>query len=141
VVLTIVAYAIAVQAPQTIFDIAVQYAFSGYSALCPLLIAALFWKRSTKWGALACTIWTVAAVLAVAFYQYLIPAPAPGPPIAHWSPGGFDVLARTAGGTAVFGFMPVVPMTIVSALLMIVVSLLTAKPRQESIDRYFKGRL
>ena len=29
----VVAYAIALRAPQTIFDIAVQYAFSGYSAL------------------------------------------------------------------------------------------------------------
>src|SRR5512134_3433609 len=62
VVLTIVAYAIALRAPQSIFDLAVQYAFSGYSALSPLLVAALFWKRSTKWGALAVALWTAFAV-------------------------------------------------------------------------------
>ncbi|MGB7925889.1 MAG: hypothetical protein WCF57_21800, partial [Pyrinomonadaceae bacterium] len=54
-----------------------------------------------------------------------------------WSIGGLDALARTPGGTAVFGFMPVVPMVIVSALLMIVVSMLTAKPRAATIEKYF----
>ena len=49
--------------PQSIFDVATQYAFAGYSALAPLLVAALFWRRSTKWGALASTLWTAAAVL------------------------------------------------------------------------------
>ena len=57
VVLTIVAYAVALRAPQGIFDLAVQYAFSGYAALSPLLFAALFWRRSTKWGALAVALW------------------------------------------------------------------------------------
>ena len=38
VVLTVVAYAIALRAPQSIFDLAVQYAFSGYAALSPLLV-------------------------------------------------------------------------------------------------------
>ena len=50
VLLTICAYVIALRAPQSIFDLAVQYAFSGYAALSVLLIAALFWKRSTKVG-------------------------------------------------------------------------------------------
>jgi hypothetical protein len=54
-----------------------------------------------------------------------------------WSIAGLGALSRTAGGTAVFGFMPVVPMTIISALLMIVVSRLTSKPSRETINRYF----
>ena len=62
VLLTVVAYLIALRAPQSIFDLAVQYAFSGYAALSPLLVAALFWKRSTKWGALAVTLWAAFAV-------------------------------------------------------------------------------
>src|SRR5262245_57840701 len=53
IVLTLVAYAIALVSPQSIFDLASQYAFAGYAALSPLLVAALFWKGSTKWGALA----------------------------------------------------------------------------------------
>jgi SSS family solute:Na+ symporter len=125
------------EAPQTIFDIAVQYAFSGYSALSPLLIAALFWRGSTKWGALASTVWTAGAVIAVAVFQNTVAAPAPGPPIVVSTVAGLEVLARTAGGTAVFGFMPVVPMTVVSALLMVVVSLITSKPSRETVGRYF----
>jgi Na+/proline symporter len=137
ILITLVAYAVALQAPQPIFDLAVQYAFSGYSALAPLLVGALFWKRSTKWGALAVALWTAAAVFAVAIFQYSVPAPAPGPPVAYWTIGGVEVVARTAGGTSVFGLMPVVPMTIVSAILLVVVSLLTRGPNESTIARYF----
>ena len=72
---------VALQAPQSIFDIAVQYAFSGYAALSPLLFAALFWRRSTKWGALAVALWTASAVI---------------------------YTARVPGALAWYGLMPVV---------------------------------
>jgi len=137
VLLTLFAYAVALRAPETIFELAIQYAFSGFAALSPLLVAALFWKGSTKWGALAVTLWTASAVVAVALYQHAVPAPAPGPPIVSWTVGGMDVLTRTPGGTAVFGFMPVVPMVIGSALLMIVVSMVTAKPNPATVEKYF----
>ncbi|MFY9572919.1 MAG: sodium:solute symporter family protein [Blastocatellia bacterium] len=139
ILITIFAYAVALQAPQNIFDLAVQYAFSGYAALSPLLVAALFWKRSTKWGALASTAWAALAVAAVAVFQYVVPAPAPGPPVVKWSFAGVEILSRTPGGTAVFGLMPVVPMTIVSALLLILVSLLTTKPSGPTLKRYFEN--
>jgi SSS family solute:Na+ symporter len=109
VLLTVVAYAVALRAPQSIFDIAVQYAFSGYAALSPLLFAALFWKRSTKWGALAVALWTAFAVV---------------------------YAARVPGALAWYGFMPVVPMTIVSCVVMVVVSLLTRPPSPATVERY-----
>ena len=137
IVLTVLAYAVALRAPETIFELAIQYAFSGYAALSPLLVAALFWKGSTKWGALASTVWTACAVASVAIFQEIIPAPAPGPPTVIWSLGGTEILSRTPGGTAIFGFMPVVPMVIISALLMVSVSLLTAKPRKATLEKYF----
>jgi len=140
ILITIFAYAVALRAPETIFELAIQYAFSGYAALSPLLVAALFWKGSTKWGALAVTLWTALTVIAVAVLQAIVPAPAPGPAIVLWAPGGVEMLSRTPGGTAVFGFMPVVPMVIVSVLLMIVVSLLTQKPRETTLAKYFGGR-
>jgi hypothetical protein len=37
----------------------------------------------------------------------------------------------------VLGFMTVVPMVLISALLMILVSLLTAPPSRATIERYF----
>jgi SSS family solute:Na+ symporter len=137
VIITIVAYVVALRAPETIFELAIQYAFSGFAALSPLLVAALFWKGSTKWGAFAVTLWTAAAVVAVAIFQHAVPAPAPGPPLVVWGVGGVEALSRTPGGTAVFGFMPVVPMVLVSALLMVIVSLLTKKPKQSTIAKYF----
>jgi solute:Na+ symporter, SSS family len=109
VILTVVAYLIALRAPQSIFDLAVQYAFSGYAALSPLLFAALFWKRSTKWGALAVTLWVACAVI---------------------------YTATTPGALAWFGLMPVVPMTLTSCALMVVVSLLTPAPSASTIARY-----
>ena len=54
--------------------------------------------------------------------------------------GGTEALSRTPGGTAVFGFMPVVPMVLMSSLLMLVVSLLTRKPKQSTIAKYFRFR-
>jgi len=109
VVLTIAAYLIALRAPQGIFDLAVQYAFSGYAALSPLLVSALFWKRSTKWGALAATLWVAAAVV---------------------------YTARVPGALAWFGLLPVVPMTLISATLMAMVSLATPPPSAKTLARY-----
>ena len=139
IALTIVAYAIALVAPQSIFDLATQYAFAGYAALSPLLVAALFWKGSTKWGALATTLWTAAGVLAIAVIQSAVPAPPPGIVIPLISIGSIDMVARTTAGTMVLGFLPVVPLTIGSALMMVIVSRLTsaARPNETTLARYF----
>lgn len=140
VALTLLAYLIALRLPQSIFDVAVQYAFTGYSALFPLLVAALFWRRSTKWGALACTLWVAAAVAAIAIFQARIPPPSPGMVTAIWQWNGVDLLARTPGGTSVLGLLPVVPVTLISGLLMVVFSLITPRPSGRTIARYFQGR-
>jgi solute:Na+ symporter, SSS family len=137
VLLTIVAYAIALRVPQSIFDLASQFAFAGYAALSPLLIAALCWRGSTKWGALASTLWAGGAVAAIAIVQSVVPPPA-GAPTVLWGIGGTDIIVRGAAGVTVLGFLPVVPMTIVSALLMWAVSLATRKPARETIARYFR---
>jgi SSS family solute:Na+ symporter len=139
VLLTFVAYALALQVPPSIFDIATQYAFAGFAALSPLMVAALFWKGSTKWGALAATIWTAGGVVAVAILQTVVPAPPPGAPVTVLTMGGVDVVARASVGTLVFGLLPVVPLTIGSSLLMVVVSWMTtsSRPKEATLARYF----
>jgi SSS family solute:Na+ symporter len=140
VLVTVVAYVIALRIPQSIFDVATQYAFAGYAALVPLLVAALFWKDSTRWGALATTLWTAAAVVAVAVIQNSIPPPPPGSEVTVWSLGDLSVVTRGATGTFVMGLLPVVPMTLISGMLMIVVSLATknfALPSEPTLRRYF----
>jgi Na+/proline symporter len=142
VLVTLVAYLIALGAPPSIFALATQYAFAGYAALTPLLVAALFWKGSTKWGALATTVWVAVAVVAVAVLQNVVPAPPPGSPMPILSMGGVDIVTRAASGTMVMGLLPVVPMTLISALLMVVVSKLTAaaRPGDTTLTRYFLSR-
>jgi SSS family solute:Na+ symporter len=139
VVLTLLAYAIALRAPQSIFDLATQYAFAGYSALAPLLVAALFWKGSTRWGAFASAAWTAGAVIAVAVFQSAVPTPPPGVETVAWAVGGTPIVSRVGAGTTVLGLLPVVPMTIGSAVLMIVVSKLTGRslPAGATLARYF----
>jgi SSS family solute:Na+ symporter len=135
IIVTACAYVVALRFPANIFELASQYAFSGFAALSPLLLAALFWRGSTKWGALASTGWTATAVAAVGVFQ--AHATAPG---VYWSWGEIEVVRRTVSGTAVFGMLPVVAMTIVSGLLMIIVSWVTPKPATATLDRYFTTR-
>ena len=139
VLVTIVSYVIALRIPQSIFDVATQYAFAGFAALTPLLVAALFWRRSTRWGALAVTAWTAAAVAGVAVIQTTIPPPSPGASVVVWALGESPIITRAAAGTFVLGMLPVVPMTLISGLMMIVVSLATPRsiPRQATLSRYF----
>jgi len=140
VLVTAVAYIIALRSPASIFDIASQYAFAGFAALVPLNIAALFWKGSTKWGAFASTVWVALCVVSMAVFQAIVP-PAVGPPQPFVTIGEMVLIARTATGTTVLGLLPVVPMTLLSALWMFVVSSLTAKPSASTVARYFTGSM
>lgn len=86
-VATVVAYFIALKTPLSIFELAVRFAFSGFAAMAPIMVAALFWKRSTKWGALGSTVWVAFCVFGTWWLQSssdsIAPKPATGPPIAR----------------------------------------------------------
>ena len=140
VLIAAIAYVIALNVPPGIFGLAVQYAFSGFASMLPLLVAALFWRGSTKWGALAVVIWTAATMAGVALLQAVIPAPPPGVTIPVWTVGSAEIITRTPGGTDVLGFMPVLPMLLGSSLLMLVVSWLTPRPAARTLARYFSER-
>ncbi|MBE7466296.1 MAG: sodium:solute symporter family protein [Planctomycetes bacterium] len=141
VVVTVTAYLIALQLKDKagIFELAIRFAFSGFAALAPIMVAALFWRRSTKWGALAAVIWVAATLIAT----WLIYngtegiAPKPGqPPVAIYPEWG-QFLLRTPGNVTVYGFLPVMPMCLGSAVLVVLVSLLTPPPSRATLDRYF----
>jgi Na+/proline symporter len=148
VIINAVAYIIALGRPP-IFDLAVTYAFSGFAALAPMMIAALFWKRSTKWGALLCTLWVGTCVgfmvYAEGFHHFK-----PEQILCHV--GDWNILfMSTAGKLSFMGMMPaaghpfvgfsaVVPMVLGSLVLMVVGSLITPRPSQATIDKYFPGR-
>ena len=98
---------------QNVFDLAV-WCFSGFAALTPLVIAALYWKRATAAGAFASVIAVV--VTWVIFFAM----------------SGF-------GGefTGMGGVMPAAICWVAGALAMVVVSLATKPPSKETVDKFF----
>jgi SSS family solute:Na+ symporter len=141
VIITVIAYLVALGLKDnaSIFELAIRFAFSGFAALAPIMVAALFWKRSTKWGALASAVWVMATLLG-SWYLFNISAgsaPGPGRPPVPVFPALGDLFLRTPGNVTVFGYLPVMPMCIGSALIMWIVSLLTPPPSQATVDKYF----
>ena len=107
-------YVLSLVSARSIFKLAV-WSFSGFAALFPVVVAALFWKRSTKYGGLA----SVLSVVILWSYFFL----------QGWRTPGY-----TLGGT---GVMPVAVMLAVSAAAMIVVSLVTSPPRSSVVQKFF----
>ena len=138
---TVVAYLIALQLKDkaSIFELAIRFAFSGFAAMAPVMIAALFWRRSNKWAALAATLW-VAVTMFGSWYLFSATqeiAPKPGQPVVQIFPALGDLFQRSSTNVLVHGYLPVLPMCLGSALWMGVVSLLTPPPKRATIERYF----
>jgi SSS family solute:Na+ symporter len=136
IVVTLIAYfvALGLKEKQGIFEIAIRYAFSGFAAMAPVMVAALFWKRSTKWGALAATVFVAAFLIWTALMQ-----------TSHkaldvlWQLGDVKVFFINPRGDVAFwnGFMTVVPMVFGSGICVILFSLITRAPSQATIAKYF----
>jgi SSS family solute:Na+ symporter len=141
IILTIIAYCVALVTGTGIFELAIRYAFSGFAAMAPVMLAALFWKRSTKWGALASTFYVAASLVFYGYLQYAFKA---GDTIV----GGGDapnaipwlISMPITGDIRVKGFMTVVPMVFGSALFMVFGSLLTSAPSIATLERYFPSK-
>lgn len=97
-----------------VFDLA-TWCFSGFASLTPLILAAIYWKRLTKAGAYASIL--VAAGLWIYFFQQ--------------SDFGADA------GYAVFGMLPVATIFTGAAATLIIVSLVTKPPSDETLARFF----
>ena len=140
--ITLVAYVIALRVPQSIFEVATQYAFAGYSALSPLLVAALFWREQHEVGRARRHGVDRDRRAGVAAIQQGIPPPPPGTAVPVWSHSADGHRHAGRRRALVLGCLPVVPMTIVSALLMVIVSRLTAAAlvrARRRWRRYFDG--
>ena len=99
---------------RSIFKLAV-WSFTGFASLFPVLLAALFWKRSTKFGAFL-SILTVAVLWIILFIQ------------------GWNYPGYTIGGT---GIMPVAVILSAGAIAMVIGSLLTKPPEKALISKFF----
>jgi SSS family solute:Na+ symporter len=100
---------------QSIFSLGV-WSLTGYTGLFPIILAALFWKRSTKKGAMAAVL--LVAVLWVYFFL-----------------DSFGVQGEySVGGT---GILPVVVIVLGASLALVVVSLLTRPPEEAVLAKFF----
>ena len=141
VVIAVISYILALilEGQKSIFDLAIRFGFSGFAALAPVMLAALFWRRSNKWGALAAVLWVVACMVFMWWLQSYSNgmAPKPGqPPVAIFPELG-RLFLRTPSNVTIHGYMPVMFMCIGSALWMFVVSLLTKAPSAATITKFF----
>src|SRR5688572_11030613 len=152
VICTIVAYLIALAVHQyaNIFELAIQYAFSGYASMAPIMLACLFWRRSTKWGALASTLWVAFSLVFITWLQWrtvaIAPATAAMPPVriggARWELFGEPLLLREYNRVSFTSarFLTVFPMFVGAALFMWLGSILTRPPSRQTLDKYFPPR-
>ena len=116
VVIVALTYLVSLVAPQNVFDLAV-WCFSGFGASFPLIFAALYWKRATKAGAYAC----IFAALASWFYYFKM------------SGYGKELVLGP-------GIMPVAVCFVVSSLALVIVSLLTSPPSENTLRKFFPDR-
>ncbi|HET9225159.1 MAG TPA: sodium:solute symporter family protein [Thermoanaerobaculia bacterium] len=114
VAILIATYLLSRVTDRSIFKLGV-WCFTGFAALFPVVVAAVFWKRSTKWGAFASTI----SVVVLWIYFVTI----------GWKSADYTI--------ADSGVMPVGVMLLVSAAAMIIGSMLTQPPKQETLDKFF----
>lgn len=123
VAIVTVAYILSLLLIETnVFDLGV-WCFTGFASLFPLVFAAVYWKRATRLGALACVL-TTAATWFYFFYQDIFAGRGP----EH-------------GEYLVLGAMPVAFIFAASVVSLVVVSLLTSPPSQTTIDKFFPTKM
>jgi SSS family solute:Na+ symporter len=114
VVIVAVTYGLAMLAKNAnVFDLAI-WCFSGFSALFPVIFAALYWKRTSKQGAIA----SIIAALLTWLYYF------------HESGYGGEYMVGP-------GIVPAAICFGASALVLIVVSLFTEPPSEKTLDKFF----
>lgn len=109
-----VTFLISLVAAPSIFKLGV-WSFSGFSGLFPIVVAALYWRRSTCQG-VAASILTVVALWIFFF-------------VRGWSVPGY-----TVGGS---GLIPAAVILPAAAIALVAVSLLTAPPDDARLRRFF----
>jgi len=122
VAIVAVTYALSLLEPRAVFTLGV-WTFSGFSALFPLVIAALYWRRLTLAGAYASILTTIVTWL------YFFAASGFGANSQYT----FDL---TLGGE-VYEFMPVAPIFFSSLIALVTVSLVTRPPSEKTLAKFF----
>lgn len=117
IVIVAVTFALSFMEPRSVFALGI-WCFSGFTALFPLVFASLYWRRTTKAGA-------IAAILTAATTWFLL----------------FRDSGYAASSSYTFlGLMPVVAMTACSIVALVGVSLVTTPPSAATIEKFFPSK-
>jgi len=116
IVIVLVTYllAVAMQGTRGVFTLGV-WCFSGFASLFPLVVGALYWKRATREGAIASVV-----TMAISW-------------VWLFANSGFGAQREYL----FLGMMPVATMTILSAVALVVVSLMTKAPDEAHLQKFF----
>jgi SSS family solute:Na+ symporter len=106
-----------------IFNMSI-WSFTAFSSLFPVVVAAIFWKRSTKYGAYASVL--SVAVLVPLFFV-----------LADFGKSKLIDLGAWFGLSHRLECLPVLLIAPLSALLMVVVSLCTPPPSAETLEQFY----
>ena len=104
------------------------WCFSGFTALFPIIVAALYWRRLTAAGAISGIFAAIISWCVLFYYGLQVPVEAGGLGnfTLHWSFGGEP-----------FEVMPVVVMLLSSTATTLLVSLVTPQPKAETLAKFF----
>ena len=129
----VLTYVISLFAPsKSVFSLSI-WCFSGYASLFPLIFAALYWRGLSKVGAFA----GVLAMISTWLYFFKESNFGQGLPIENTNE--FEPYKLLVPGTT-YEVMPVVPIILATTVAMVVVSLMTPKPSEETLGRFFKTK-
>lgn len=113
-----VTYGCSLAEPVSVFALGI-WCFSGFASLFPLVLAAVYWRGLTKWGAYACVIATV-AVWATLFHD-----------------ADFGENRTYAIHLGPYELMPVVAIFAASLVALVGVSLITPRPSDDTLRKFF----
>lgn len=117
--------------PRQIFSLAI-WCFTGFSSLFPLIFASIYWKRTTKIGAFA------SILTAVSMWLLFFSMSGWGKQKSFMLHEIFPVMQATLEPLNIT-IMPVLPIILCSAAILVIVSLLTSPPSEETLAKFFKG--
>lgn len=112
---------------RSVFAMAI-WCFSGFTALLPIVVGALYWRGLSAAGAICSIVVTTISWCTLFYFGMQVPR----------SEGGLSkfVVHLPLGGEE-YEIMPVVVMLLSSSITMVVVSLLTPKPKPETLAKFF----
>ena len=104
------------------------WCFSGFSALFPIVVAALYWRGLTAAGAISGVFAAIISWCTLFWHGLQIPT----------EQGGLSkFVLKLPIGEQEYEIMPVVVMLLSSLVTMVVVSLITPKPKPETLAKFF----